>query len=110
MRLYPTVTSVHRIVEHDETVTVRGRELRLSPGDEVIYPFICSNRDPAHFPDPTAMRLDRTDDEYAKVLSWSKGPHSCPARELSILVTTMMLDALAKKADLRTYAIFNPAF
>lgn len=110
VRLFPTVTSVHRLVETDETMRVCGATIRLTPGDEVVYPFVCSNRDPAHFREPEKLRLDRTDEEYEKVLSWSKGPHACPAKELSLLVTQLMLDELAERFDLRRLRIFNPAF
>ncbi len=110
VRLFPTVTSVHRMVERDESTRVCNREIQLTPGDEVIYPFVCSNRDADHFPDPTKMKLDRSAEEYDKVLSWSKGPHSCPGKEMSILVTMVMLDQLSEKHDLSTLKIFNPSF
>ncbi len=109
-RLCPTVTSVHRILERDETVTVRGREVGLGPGDEVAYPFICINRDPRRFDRPTEFRLDRPREEYARVLSWSTGPHVCPAKDLSILVTVLMLDTLAARRDLRETKIMNLEF
>ena len=109
-RLCPTVTSVHRIIERDEMVTVRGRELRLGAGDEVAYPFLCINRDPRRFERPTEFRLDRSREEYGRVLSWSAGPHVCPAKDLSILATVMMLDALAARGDLRTTPIMNLEF
>lgn len=111
VRLYPTVTSVHRMVEKDELVRVCGCNIELTPGDEVVYPFVCSNRDPAHFPEPEKLKLDRTEAEYDKVLSWSKGPHECPAKELSILTTMLMLDTLsARYPSLRDLRIWNPAF
>ena len=110
LRYCPTVTSVHRIVEDDETADVAGRALPLRPGDEVAYPFVCINRDPTQFTDPNAFRLDRPREELERVLSWSTGPHVCPARDLSILVTVLMLDALAARFDLRTLRIFNLEF
>ena len=69
LRLYPTVTSVHRILEQPEIVRVSNRDLALTPGDEVVYPFICSNRDPRAFRDPDRIVLDRTAEEYDRVLS-----------------------------------------
>jgi cytochrome P450 len=109
-RLCPTVTSVHRIVETPETVTVSGRQIHLQPGDEVAYPFLCINQDPSRFTDPTVFRLDRTPEEVAAVMSWSVGPHICPAKELSILLTVLMLDELATRYDLRRLRIANPEF
>ena len=110
IRLYPTVTTVHRVVEREETVVVRGRTLRLTAGDEVAYPFICSNRDPSRFTNPTAMDLHRPAVEYEQVLSWSKGPHDCPGKALSIIVTIVLLDTLAERFRMSDLNIFNPAF
>lgn len=110
LRLYPTVTSVHRILEQPEIVRVCNRELALTPGDEVVYPFICSNRDPRAFRDPDRIVLDRAPEEYDRVLSWSKGPHSCPAKEMSIVVTVVMLDALASRFPLDQLKIWNLTF
>lgn len=110
VRLYPTVTSVHRLVEADETVHVAGTPLRLTAGDEIVYPFICANQDPKHFPNPSALDLHRSEEEYEKVLSWSKGPHVCPAKKLSVVATTVMLETLATRFTLDELRIFNPAF
>jgi hypothetical protein len=109
-RVYPTVTSVHRIVEEEEEVEVRGRKVTLHPGEEVAYPFVCANLDPSRFSEPERFRLDRPPEEVARVLSWSAGPHVCPARDLSIVATVVLLEALAAKHDLRTKRIFNPEF
>lgn len=110
-RLCPTVTTVHRIVEAEETVELRGRQARLRAGDEVAYPFVCINRDPRAFSDPETFRLDRSPEEMARVLSWSAGPHKCPAKDLSIVSTVVMLDTLAEaRGDLRRLRIFNLEF
>lgn len=110
IRLYPTVTTVQRVLETDEVVPVSGKPLALTPGDEVAYPFICANRDPAHFTHPDQIDLDRDEEVYQKVLSWSKGPHACPARELSITVSGVLLDTLAERFSLSELHIFNPIF
>ena len=100
VRLYPTVTTTHRVVESDETVRVAGRDLELTAGDEIVYPLVCANTDARAFDCPHAMNVERPQAEYDKVLSWSAGSHMCPAKELSILVTMAMLDALAAKRPL----------
>ncbi|MFW6353271.1 MAG: cytochrome P450 [Verrucomicrobiota bacterium] len=108
LRLFPTVSTVHRLLEEPETVKLRGREITMQPGQEIAYPFVCIHRDTTVFADPEALRLDRPENEMAAILSWSKGPHVCPARDLSILVTVMMLDALAESAgDLREVHLRN---
>jgi hypothetical protein len=109
-RIYPTVTSVHRIVEADETIEICGQDIKLTPGSEVAYPFVCINRDPDRFSDPEEFRLHRSPEEFARVLSWSTGPHVCPAKDLSILATVMILDTLAERYDLRNLRIFNIEF
>ncbi|WP_394833997.1 cytochrome P450 [Pendulispora rubella] len=106
-RLFPTVTTVHRILEKDEVVKIGRKPIKLQVGDQIVYPFACSNRDPSQFHDPEMLRLDRPREEYDKVLSWSKGPHGCPARDLSITVVVNMLDTLAERYDLSELKIFN---
>jgi hypothetical protein len=96
VRLYPTVTTTHRVAERDETRRVAGREIRVEVGDEIAYPFVCSNRDSSTFECPHELKLDRAESSYDEVLSWSKGAHACPARDLSVLVTVAMLDAMAR--------------
>jgi cytochrome P450 len=110
VRLFPTVTTVHRRLTEPESVEVCGKEIRLEPGDEIAYPFVCSNRDPAVFSDPDAMDIGRTDEARDEVLSWSKGPYACPAKEHSIHVVIAMLDTLAERYELSRLRIFNPQF
>lgn len=110
MRVFPTVNTVDRIVETPTEVTVKGLRIQLQPGDEIAYPFVCSNRDPKHFKDPDNFRIDRSDEEYEKVLSWSKGPHGCPAKEIALQSGIAMLDELTVDRDLRSIRIFNPIF
>jgi hypothetical protein len=101
-RLYPTVTTTHRIVESDEEVKVSGKTIKLTAGDEVIYPFACANTDTTEFKCPHKMDVERPKEEYDKVLSWSSGPHACPAKDLSILITMVMLDTLLEKESLES--------
>ena len=110
IRLNPTVTTVHRRLTEPEDVEVGGRTIRLDVGDEIAYPFVCSNRDSRVFADPDAMDLGRSPESWDSVLSWSLGPHSCPAKELSVLVTVAMLDVLSAHIELATLRIFNPQF
>jgi len=100
LRLYPTVTTTHRVVESDEEITISGKTIKLCGGDEVIYPFTCAHADSTAFKCPHQMKIDRPKEEYDKVLSWSKGPHACPAKDLSLLITMVMLDKLNEKQAL----------
>jgi len=101
VRLYPTVTTTHRILEAPEEVVVAGRTLQLTEGDEIVYPFVCSNTDEKAFKCPFDIKLDRSEEDYDKVLSWSKGAHACPARDFSVLVTIAMLDTLNGHTSLK---------
>lgn len=108
IRLWPTVSTVHRIVEEPELVEVGGRTIEVQPGQEIAYPLICTNRDPTVFENPESFRLDRPPGEVAQILSWSRGDHVCPAKDISILATVMMLEALCGAAgDLRGVEIEN---
>ncbi len=100
VRLYPTVTTTHRVVKKPETVRVAGKDLQLTGGDQIVYAIVCANTDERAFECPHKMDVERPEVEYEKVLSWSDGPHVCPAKELSILVTMNMLDALGTKQPL----------
>ena len=110
VRLFPTVTTTHRIVEEPETIVVAGKELQLQPGDEVCYPLVAANRDPSAFHEPEKHRIDRPMEEVAKVLSWSKGPHVCPAKDMSVQVVRVMLDAVAEKQGLKGLHYGRTAF
>ena len=100
LRLFPTVTTTHRVVEKNETVRVCNRDLELIAGDQVVYPFVCAHQDTGAFGCPHKMDIERPQEEYDKILSWSDGPHMCPAKEMSILVTMVMLDTLGSKQPL----------
>ncbi|MDQ3289236.1 MAG: cytochrome P450 [Pseudomonadota bacterium] len=111
LRLFPTVSTVHRIVEESEQVAVGKRMIDVRPGCEIAYPFVCIHRNAEVFGDPEAFRLDRPAAEVAQILSWSRGPNMCPVRDLSVVVTVLMLDTLAESAgDLRRLDIYNIEF
>ncbi|MEO1417184.1 MAG: cytochrome P450 [Bacteroidota bacterium] len=109
-RFYPTVTSVHRVVEKEEIVEVAGRPLSIYPGQEVCYPFILINQDPKAFSEPTRFSYHRGHKEQSRILSWSTGPHVCPAKDLSIQVAKALLDELVKHKDFQQIRVFSPEF
>ncbi|MDP3273921.1 MAG: hypothetical protein Q8Q09_01920 [Deltaproteobacteria bacterium] len=110
VRLQPTVTSVHRKLDDREQVEVAGHRITLGVGDELVYPFVCSNRDEDVFPNAEKLDLNRPTSQRDAVLSWSRGAHVCPAKDLSIFVTIAMLDALSARYDFATLDIFSPEF
>ena len=108
IRLWPTVSTVSRIVESPEEVIVAGRKITVQPGQEIAYPFVCTNRDASVFEDPEEFRIDRPAEEVDEILSWSRGDHVCYAKALSVKVTVLLLDTLADAAgDLRKLEIDN---
>jgi len=108
IRLWPTVSTAHRIVEEPEQVVVGGRSITVRPGQEIAYPFVSINRDPTVFEEPERFRLDRRPEEVAAILSWSTGRHVCPARDISIAATVLMLDTLQDAhGDLRKAKLDN---
>lgn len=109
-RFYPTVTSVHRVVEEVENIKVSGKSLTVNPGQEVCYPFILINQDPKAFSEPTRFSYHRSYEEQARILSWSTGPHVCPAKDLSIQVAKALLDELAQHKDFQQLRVFSPEF
>lgn len=107
LRLNPTVTSTQRVLDREEQVVVAGKTLTLRPGNEIAYPFVCCHRDPAAFKDPDRFDLQRPQEELDRNLAWSRGFHECPAKELSILVSQVMLDKLAERYDFKQLKIFQ---
>jgi cytochrome P450 len=56
------------------------------------------------------MDLGRSEEARDEILSWSKGPHACPAKDLSVHVTMAMLDVLSERFELSALRIVNPQF
>ncbi len=109
IRLWPTVSTAHRIVEEPEQVELGGgHTITVKPGQEIAYPFVSVNRDPTVFDEPERFRLDRSPEQISNILSWSVGKHACPARDISIAVTVLFLDTLQEASgDLRKLDIDN---
>lgn len=55
-------------------------------------------RDPAVFPDPEEVKLDRPTDVYQM---WSMGPHGCAGRAIAITALAAMTKACAQLKNLR---------
>jgi cytochrome P450 len=102
IRLQPTVTTTHRVVESPENTTIAGKTVTLTGGDTLVYPLVCANTDERKFKCPHQFDLNRSQAEYDNVLSWSKGSHDCPAKDFSIQVTLAMLNTLNARIPLAT--------
>lgn len=100
IRRQPTVPSVQRVVVSAEEIEVSGKKITLTGGDMVHYPLVCANTDDRKFKCPHQFDMNRSREEHDNVLSWSKGPHNCPVKDLSLQITLTMLDSLHKKTPL----------
>ena len=75
--------------------------LNLKQGTRVIVDLTTVSHDPAIFPDPEQVKLDRSLDSY---MHYGWGPHQCLGMEISRVVMTAMFKAVVglkglKKVD-----------
>ncbi|HEU0076787.1 MAG TPA: cytochrome P450, partial [Longimicrobiaceae bacterium] len=63
----------------------------IPPGAEVRLGGAAANRDPARFPDPDRLRLERAPNPH---LTFGSGPHVCPGSRLARLQVRVALEAL----------------
>jgi cytochrome P450 len=101
-RLEPglTDTAVEELLRFDGPVQLTGRSApepvpvgddRLEPGELVLLLLGAANRDPARFPDPDRLRLDRPDN---RPLSFGGGIHYCLGAALARLEARVAFPAL----------------
>jgi len=69
-------------------------------GDEEAFPLFLGNVDEKRFSNPHKVNLDRTDQDYADVLSWSHGKHYCSMKHASQKVMILVLDEMNKRIKL----------
>lgn len=75
-------------------MTVPSAPSPLPPKASVFADFITASRDPARFPDPEAIRLDRP---YGDYIHHGWGPHSCLGRPIVETAATAMLRQFARE-------------
>src|SRR2546423_3437614 len=79
-------------------IEIGGR--RVEPGQSVVLMLAAANRDPAAFPDPDTVRLDRP--ARPRPVAFGHGPHFCFGAPLARLETELVLARLlAHGTDLR---------
>ncbi|MBA2295849.1 MAG: cytochrome P450 [Actinobacteria bacterium] len=80
-----------------EDILLRGATIRS--GDAVILHIGAANHDPARFPEPGALDLDRS---FTRHLSFAWGPHFCLGAPLSRVETAVALErVLERMPDMR---------
>jgi len=87
LRVFPSVTPLRRAARDIE---LHGVQIRK--GDLVACPSMTANRDPAEFPEPDEVRLDRANNRH---VAFSYGPHRClgshlARREIQIGIEEML--------------------
>ncbi len=71
----------------------------MGAGDRVLIPWVAANHDPAVFPDPEQVRLDR---DASRHLSFGIGSHRCAGAHLArAMFRAMMTQVLTRLPDYR---------
>lgn len=91
-------TGMARIVAKDVTIKDGDRELKFQPGDKIVVNLKAASRDPAGFPDPEQIKLNRP---FEKYMHQGHGPHQCIGLPMATVVLTTMLKVLGKLENLR---------
>lgn len=95
LRAFAPSQSMARTVTQD--VEVGG--CPMHQGDRVLIPWVAANHDPAVFPDPEQVRLDR---DASRHLSFGIGSHRCAGAHLArAMFRAMMTQVLTRLPDYR---------
>lgn len=94
IRLYPGAPGVSRFVPEATTVTDGTKATPLPANSQIFCSFITAGLDPAKFPDPEVIKLDRPSESY---IHHGWGPHSCLGRPITTTSQAAMLGALARE-------------
>jgi cytochrome P450 len=70
-------------------------DLAIDPGGRLLLAFTAANQDPAHFPAPTELRVDRAEAHGHLTFGW--GPHLCVGAGLARLELAEGLRALTSR-------------
>ncbi|KAG9254518.1 heme peroxidase family protein [Emericellopsis atlantica] len=97
----PAFGLVRNAVADNVQITDGPRTESVGKGDTVFADFITAGRDPAKFPDPEEIKLDRPDSSY---IHHGWGPHACLGREIVTEAGASMLRVCAKLVNFRRAA------
>ncbi|MFN8620273.1 MAG: cytochrome P450 [Chloroflexota bacterium] len=89
LRWLSPLPRIERVVTHD----ARGGWGEAHAGDVVILGFLAANHDPAAFPDPGALHLDRSPNPH---VAFGNGPHTCIGVHLARLEARVLLETLLR--------------
>lgn len=97
-RLSTPAFGVLRNAAVDTTIDDSGKSIAVHKGDTVFADFVTAGRDPANFPDPESIRLDRPDELY---IHHGWGPHACLGRAIVTVAGAAMLRVFGRLTNLR---------
>jgi len=89
LRFESAVSMGRRVVRDTE---IGG--LQLKAGDQLLIILGAANRDSREFPDPTAVRIDRSPNRH---LAFGSGPHRCVGSHLARIELSIALEAIHRR-------------
>jgi cytochrome P450 len=90
LRYYSPAPAQARTLTADCTIG----ESAMKEGDRVLICWAASNRDPAAFPDPDEVKLDRSPNHHA---AFGLGPHRCPGSHLARVEFEILLAEVLRR-------------
>lgn len=88
----------YRKVNEDTTIPDGGKETSFKTGQTAFLSFLQIAKDPAIYPDPETVRLDRPIDSY---IVYGEGSHKCLGGEASRVALTAMLKVVGRLDNFR---------
>ena len=89
---------LYRDVATETTIPDGQKSVKVKPGDEILCNLVTACQDPAAFPEPNKVKLDRPMESY---IHFGWGPHMCVGFGVSKLALTTMLKTVGKLDNLR---------
>ena len=99
LRAYSPVTTAREV-----TREVEYNGVRMCPGDKVLMPFPAGNRDPAVFPDPDSVIIDRQQNRHS---AFGIGIHRCLGSNLARMELRVAIEEWLKRVP--SFRLEDPA-
>ncbi len=96
-RIRSTV-GLYRLATEDTTIKDGEKVVNIKAGEVVLCDLVTASEDPATFPDPYQVKLDRPMDSY---IHFGWGRHTCLGLDMTKLALTTMLKTVGKLDNLR---------
>jgi linoleate 8R-lipoxygenase/9,12-octadecadienoate 8-hydroperoxide 8R-isomerase len=93
-----SAVALYRDVVRSGEVDDNGTTIPLKAGQRVFCNLMSASRDPAIFPEPDKVDLNRAVDSY---IHYGVGPHECLGKGLSLTGLTTMLKTVGRLKNLR---------